>query len=110
MENSIAAGKTWISNQTKFQAFWRRFFRWEADTKARLSATDPLDLLIFLNSLSKRVRKMCQKNGWHCSFYSKACAALVLPKLLSLKSREVSLQGMVQEEVLYGSREAHIGI
>ncbi|GBN95058.1 hypothetical protein AVEN_16700-1 [Araneus ventricosus] len=27
MENSIAAGETWISNQTKFQALCR-FFRW----------------------------------------------------------------------------------
>ncbi|GBL73405.1 hypothetical protein AVEN_159417-1 [Araneus ventricosus] len=27
MEKSIAAGKTWISNQAKFQAFLRRFFR-----------------------------------------------------------------------------------
>ncbi|GBO26943.1 hypothetical protein AVEN_240477-1 [Araneus ventricosus] len=28
-KNSIVAGKTWVSNQTKFQAFLRRFFKWD---------------------------------------------------------------------------------
>ncbi|GBM79244.1 hypothetical protein AVEN_104200-1 [Araneus ventricosus] len=33
MENSIAARKSWISNQTKFQPFLRRFFRWDPDAR-----------------------------------------------------------------------------